>query len=274
MKNQQIRIFNPFPRFFHLWILCIVLLFSSSSFALDPQGPLSLSMGGAGRAVQKGAEYHLLNPASLVHSQAFDAAGFYIFETKENKPYWGVSLMENRQIPLAISYIKERKSEVQYFSISTAAFILPGWSLGLSLSRWETSQDTNWNIQTGFFIKPKQSSFSIGATWDHILPVEGAFKGQRNWGLGLAYELYKWLHLRADILYNQKKQWTIVGGAETTINGILVLRFGSRWHLTSHTSVFSGGIGLKTKQISIDYSLSQTEHTKQWLHAFNVRSHF
>ena len=273
MKNQKKKILNSFFSF-HLWTTCTVLVFSFSAFPLDPQGPLSLSLSGAGRAVQEGAEYHLLNPAGLVHSQGFNAAAFYVFKTKERKPYWGISLMENRQIPLAISYIKERQSDEQYFSISTAAFILPGWSLGLSLSRWEIKQPANWNIQAGFLIKPQQSPLSIGVTWDHILPVEGAFKDQRKWGLGLAYELYKWLHLRTDTVYNQKKQWSIAGGAETIISRILILRLGSRYIFTDKTFLFSGGIGLKTEQISLDYGLSQTEKTKQWLHTLSVRGHF
>ena len=273
MINKKIRFW---PVFFPLWTMYIFLLpFGFFASALDPQGPLALSMSGSGRAItQTGAEYHLLNPASLIYPQFFHAAGFYVFELEDRKPYWGISLLENRQIPLALSYIKERKSEEQYLSISTATFLIPGWSLGLSLSRWQTKQDTNWNIQSGFLIKPQQSSFSIGATWDHILPLEGAFKGKRTWGLGLAYTLYKWLHLRADTIYNQKKTWEVAGGIESIISGFLIVRVGSRWHFTNKTLLFSGGMGLQTKQISVDYSLSQNEHTTQWLHALNVRSVF
>ena len=275
IKNSKTSYFLQFVAFsFYLWVLCNVSLYCSFTSALDPQGPLSLSMSGAGRAIYKGAEYHLLNPASLVHLPGFQAAGFYVFETESKKPYYGISMMENRQIPLALSYIKERQSGEQYLSISTAAFILPGWSLGLSLSRWETKQDTNWNIQAGFFIKPQQSPFSIGATWDHLLPVEGAFEGRRQWGLGLAYVLYKWLHLRADTIYNQKEEWKVAGGPEIIIANFLILRFGSGWHLADKTFLFSGGLGLETKNISLDYGLSQDKEKKEWLHSLNIRGYF
>lgn len=256
---------------FYLWLISLFCPFTS---ALDPQGPLSLSMSGSGRAIYKGAEYHLLNPASLVHLPGFQGAGFYVFETEKKKPYYGISLMENRQIPLALSYIRERQSEEQYLNISTAAFILPGWSLGLSLSRWETKQDTNWNIQSGFFIKPQQSSLSIGATWDHILPLEGAFKGRRQWGLGLAYELYKWLNLRTDVIYNQNKDWKIAGGTEITIAQFFIFRLGSGWYSTDNIFRFSGGLGLETKNISVDYGLSQEKGKKEWLHTLNIRGYF
>ena len=252
-------------------------LFCPLTFALNPKGPLALSMSGSGRAIYKGAEYHLLNPASLVQLPGFQAAGFYVFETENKKPYYGFSVMENRQIPLALSYIRETETGEQYLSISTAAFILPGWSLGLSLSRWETKQDTNWNIQAGFFIKPQRSPLSIGATWDHILPVKGVFEGQRQWGLGLAYELYKWLQLRADTVYNQKKEWKIAGGPKLTIADFLIVRFGSGWDLAHDTFLFSGGLGLETKNIALDYGLSQEKENnkaKTWLHTLNIRGYF
>ncbi len=254
--------------------LIIPSLFCPFTYALNPKGPLALSMSGSGRAIYKGAEYHLLNPASLVQLPGFQAAGFYVFETENKKPYYGFSLMENRQIPLAVSYIRERETGEQYLSISTAAFILPGWSLGLSLSRWETAQDTNWNIQAGFFIRPQNSPFSIGATWDHILPVEGVFEGQRQWGLGMAYELYKWLQLRADTVYNQKKEWKIAGGTKFTIAEFFILRLGSGWDLTDDTFLFSGGLGLETKNIAVDYGLSQEKENKGWLHTLNIRGYF
>jgi len=276
MQNSQTGKFHSPGALFYLWTICVFSTFGFYASALYPQAPLSLSMSGSGRAIaEKGAEYHLLNPAGIIYAPAFHAAGFYVFKSEERKPYWGVSLMENRQIPIALSYIKKRQSEEQYISISTAAFILPGWSLGLSLSRWKTDQDTNWNIQAGFLIKPKQSPFSIGATWDHLLPVEeGAFKDKRQWALGGEYKLYKWLHLRADGIYHQKEHWLISGGVETTISGFLVVRFASRWRFARKAFVFSGGVGLETKQIALDYGLSQTENKKQWLHTVNVRGQF
>ena len=258
-------------------IFILLCVFCAPAAALDPQGPLSLAMGGSGRAVtQKGAEYHLLNPANLIHSQNFHGEGFYVFGQDKRKPYWGVSLTENRQVPLALSYIRERESEEQYLSISTAGFILPGWSLGLSLSRWQQmeKEDAYWNIQSGILIKPKQSSFSIGATWDHILPIKGPYTGKRRWGLGLGYQVYKWLYLRADGLYSEEKKWLFCGGGETLISGFLILRLGGRWYLTQKKFLFSGGIGLTAKQLAVDYSISQNEDTKQWLHAITARGSF
>ena len=259
--------------FYPLLLICGLLSFCFLSSALDPQGPLALSMGGSGRAVtQAGAEYHLINPAGLIHASGFHAGAYYMFEVKERKPAWGFSLSETRQVPLALSYIKERQSEEQYFSISTAGFVVPGWSLGLSLSRWQTAQEeANWNIQTGILIKPPQSSFAVGATWDHILPLEGAFEEKRRWGFGLAYKLYEGFFLRADAFYNQNTKWLTAGGVKAVFSKFLVLRLASHWHFTKEIFLFSGGIGLETPQISLDYGLSQMGEEKDWLHTINVR---
>ena len=256
-------------------IFFLFYFFSLKVEALEPKGPLSLAMGGAGRAVtQKSAEYHLLNPASLIYSQNFHGEGFYVFEQGERKPYWGVSLTENRQIPIALSYIRERQSEGQFLSISTAAFILSGWSLGLSLSRWQQTKEAYWNIQSGVLIKPKNSFFSIGATWDHILPQKGPYIGKRRWGMGVGYQVYEWLHLRADGIYNQEKKWEVSGGAEAFISRILFLRLGGLFNVKKQKFLFSGGVGLGAKKLAIDYSFSQSEDTKQWLHAIVARGTF
>ena len=270
MKKQKI------ISLFYMGILFSISLFCSLTLALEPQGPLALAMGGSGRgAVQKGAEYHLLNPAALIYSAAFKGSAYYIFEQETKKPYWGFSLLENRKIPIAFTYMRERRSSSQYFNISAAGFLLSGWSLGLGVSRWRIdTEDHHWNIQSGFLIKPQRSAFSIGFTWDYILDLEGAFKGKRKWGLGLAYELYNWLHLRMDTIYDQQKQWTLTGGGKAIISKFLILRLASCWQVEKNTFLFSGGIGLTAKQIAVDYSLSQSKNTKEWIHALSVHSQF
>ena len=261
---------------FPLGILCGLSLSYFSAEGLEPQGPLALSMSNSGRgAVQAGSEYHLLNPASLIHSHSFSGSAYYIFAQKTETPYWGVSLLENRQIPLAFTYIKQRQSAEQYMNLSTAGFVLAGWSLGLGVSRWTTEEgEHHWNIQSGFLIKPQKAAFSIGFTWDYILELAGEYKGRRKWGLGFAYELYEWLHLRMDTVYNQQKKWSLSGGGKALISQFLILRLASRWEVEDNIFFFSGGIGLTAKHMAIDYSLSQNNHTQDWIHAINVRTQF
>ena len=234
----------------------IVCCFPTMAFQI--QGPLSLALGGAGRAATKEAEYHLLNPASLVSHNGFSGSVFYNFAVEQNKPWWGGSFKENRRIPLALSYIKERETEQQYLHFSTAGFVLPGWSLGISASWWkENSTSDEWNIQAGLLIHPPQTRFSLGFVWDYILPLKGPFKNKRIYGVGLSYEPYKWLHLVADALYNPHTKWKVAGGGEITLSKFLVLRAGTQWEKT-RAFRFSGGVSLKAQTMALDWSLSQT----------------
>ena len=269
--------------------------------ALEPEGPLALSMSGAGRAITKGAEYHLLNPASLIHFKGAQGSGFYMFGLEKQKPYWGLSLVENQQIPLGLSYIREWGGQAQYLSFSTAGFILPGWSLGLSLSRWQaeptgqepststaksltkakTASNTtsktakaSWNIQTGMLIKPANSPLSIGAVYDHILPLKGAFEGRRKWALGLGFALYEWLSLRADALYKTKGHWLVAGGAEAVISGFLILRLANQWDFKDKKWLFSLGLGLTTQHMALDYGLTQKNNTSHWQNTLSARFSF
>ncbi len=242
--------------------------------ALTPKGPLALSFSGSGRAVtKKGAEYHLLNPASIVHAQTLHSQGFYGFKTKESKAFWGFSIMENSSFPISFSYLRERESGAQYMSLGVAGLLLSGFSLGLNVSRWETDKATNWNLQAGLLIKPPRSPFSLGVTYGPILPLEGAYKGERKWGLGLAFEPYKWLSLRADTLYNPDKKWSVAGGGMFTVAKFLVFRLSSQWQFTDEVFLLAGGVGVFAKNFGLDYGLSQ-QKTKEILHTLNVHGSF
>ena len=249
------------------------------TWAFQTQGPLSLALGGAGRAATKEAEYHLLNPASLMSHTGFSGSIFYNFAVDQNKPYWGGSFKENRRIPLALSYIKERETEQQYLQFSTAGLILPGWSLGISASWWkENSTSDEWNIQAGLLINPPQTRFSLGFVWDYILPLKGPFKNKRTYGVGVAYAPYKWLNLIADALYNPHTKWMLAGGGEITLSKFLVLRAGSRWEKENSSFRFSGGVSLKAQTMALDWSVSQiqtpTSTQNKWLNTLSFRGSF
>ena len=272
-----------------VFIFCIFCLYPFEAPALQPQGLLALSMSGAGRAITKGAEYHLLNPASLIHYKGTQGSGFYMFGHEDQKPYWGLSLVENQQIPLGLSYLRQWDGSDQYLSLSTAGFIVPGWSVGLSLSRWEVGINPNsatkstskkqktkayWNVQAGVLIRPEKSPLSIGAVYDHILPLKGAFKEQRRWALAFSFEIYRWLKLRADVLHNTQSQWTVAGGAEALVSGFLTLRLANRYNFKDEKWLFSGGLGLTAQSMALDYGLSQTPDTKAWQHTVGVQFAF
>ena len=275
-ENPKLKVKKAIKKIKKLFYLkpLFLLFFCPFAVALTPKGPLTLAFSGSGRAVtKKGAEYHLLNPASIVHAQTLHGQGFYGFKTKESKAFWGVSIMENSSFPISFSYIRERESGDQYMSLGTAGLLLPGFSLGVNVSRWEIDKDTNWNLQAGLLIKPPRSPFSLGFTYGPILPLEGAYKGERKWGLGLAFEPYKWLSLRADTLYNPDKKWSVAGGGMFTVAQFLVFRLSSQWQFTDEVFLLAGGVGVFAKHFGLDYGLSQ-QKTKEILHTLNVHGSF
>jgi len=239
------------------------------------EAPLILAMEGAGRAViRKGLEYHLVNPASAVYFRRTQSMGFYVFD--EDASYWGFSLLEGRYTPFILSWIGERESKQQMLVISVAGNILPGWSLGLSLSRWQNKMAEHyWNMQSGLMIRPKgQEALTLGLTWDHILPLKGVFKNERKWGLGIGYQIQSWLNIRSDMTYypfhSMDDRWFIIGGMDVILAQFLVLRGATRWNMTAHVFQFSGGWGLHGKYFHFDHSIRRHQDMS-WIHGFSVR---
>lgn len=231
----------------------------------------SLSMSKVGRSIYNGGiYYHLLNPASIVYPQPFQIAGFYIYPTKKQRPYWGGTLIENLKIPVAISYINQQKSIEQYLNISTASFLVSGLSLGFSLIQWKTLKDTYWNIKLGTLIKPKRSRFSLGVIGDYLLPLKGPFKDNRLYGIEFTYTPYYWLYLKTDALYHHNKTWSIMGEVKFVISHLLALQTGSEWNFSHKKLWFSGGIGLYTKKVYISYVIKQNFD----LHILSIQAKF
>ncbi len=255
-------------------VLLFLLLLSSNAFALKLEGPLIFSMSGSGRAsVGKGVEYHLLNPALFVFSRSTQASGFYMFD-QENS-YWGISLSENRTLPLALSWIQKKNSEKRILVLSTAGFVTSGWAIGLSVVRQVQAEGiADWNAKAGFLIRPKNSLISLGANWDYFLPLKKNFIGEKNLGIGLHYKASPWLQLNLDGMYKmEQKKWYLSLGTQGVLSKIFVIRLSSEWDAHEQKILYSGGLGLKAKQIQADYSIGKREDSR-WLQGVNIRANF
>jgi len=188
------------------------------------------------------------------------------------KDYWGISLSENSQIPLAGSFIKELNSQSHFINISAASLITKGWSLGLGVTRWKI-EDSYWNAQMGTFISPQGSSMSIGITWDFFLPLKGPFIGHRNYGLGMEYRLTPHMFLRADLVYRPKeKQWILAGNGEIVFSRIFIFSLSSQINFQTEDFLYSGGLGLKGQQMGIHYFLKKNteEDGEGWIHGITL----
>ena len=255
--------------------------------------PLALSMGGAGRAaVEKGAEYHLLNPAGIAHTKQTQSAGYYIFGDLPN-PYWGISLSENKRVPIGASFIKQWEAKKHILAVSLSGFVLPGWSLGFSVKRLYYETEAGWSAQSGILIKPEgQNVFSVGAIWDHILVSNESFKMAEQLGLAASYRVNRWLHIHVDAIYylsaasvstvsklvtdlkkSTQSKWRVIGALETVFSQFLIFRAGARWNAASGAILYSGGGGLQGKTIGFDYSIYQN-NAQNWIQGLNIRTSF
>ncbi len=263
---------------FSIGFLILPALAQKESWSIGslPASPLALAMGGSGRAfVEKGAEYHLLNPAGIALSKQMQSAGFYVFGDHIN-PYWGVSISDIQPAPLALSFMKEWDSETQILVLSLAGLILPGWSLGLSIHRQQNSETTNWNGQIGLLIKPKrQNRFAIGTVWDQILPLEKSLENHKKWGIGISYQIHPSSSIQVDTVYHFTKpsHLQIIASMESLLSQFLVLRISGQWSENTRVVLYSGGLGLKGKIIQADYSLSQQVNSNL-IHAWTIRTTF
>ncbi len=272
-----------------------VILFCFCALAEEANlvAPLALSMGGAGRAsVGKGAEYHLLNPAGVAHTKQTQSAGYYIFGDLPN-PYWGISLSENNRLPIGASFIKQWDTKKYILAASLAGFIVPGWSLGVSIKRLYHEIESGWSMQSGILIKPKgQKVFSLGVVWNHILVSNKAFKANEQIGLAASYLVNQWLYVHADAIYYlpttsvsttselvtnrtkpSQKKWMIIGAIETIFSQFLVFRMSARWDVVTGAIFYSGGSGLQGKRIGLDYSIYQNDK-QNWIHGWNIHTAF
>lgn len=260
---------------FLFWINIFIILFCRfSSGTLHHQDYLAISMSGSGRAVTaENIQNHMLNPASLIYPQSFQISSFYstknISETKKFST-WGISIIENQAIPIAISYIKQRETKEQYIHISTASFLAPSWSLGLSLSHWKkTKTDSHWNIHTGFLIQPLKSPIAIGITADNLLPIQD--KNKKIYGIGIVYTPINWIQLRTDTTYDYTNTWKYMGGIKISLHNFFILKTGIIWNSSDKKSLFSGSVELKSPNISVEYSLKQNNTKKQYIYLIQVQ---
>lgn len=274
-------------------IYIVLFCFYVSAEEVNFVAPLALSMGGAGRAsVGKGAEYHLLNPAGIAHTKRAQSAGYYIFGDLPN-PYWGISLSENKRVPIGASFIKQWDAKKHILVVSLAGFVIPGWSLGFNVKRLYYETKAGWSVQSGILIKPEgQNVFSLGAVWDHILVFNESFKMDEHLGLAASYRINQWLHVHADAIYylspasvstvsklvtdlrkSTQSKWRIIGALEAVFNQFLIFRVGARWNVTSSTILYSGGGGLQGKTIGLDYSIYQ-DNSQNWIQGWNIRTSF
>ena len=218
--------------------LTFIFLFSFYSYSSE-NFPLTLSLGGAGRAAQGSAEFHILNAATMIQKKS-QVSAFYSL----NQNYGG-SISSQQGLPLALTWVFDPLNQIQNRVISIAGQMNQHWILGSSV-RFSSNQTLSPHI--GFIYQPIKN-LRFGFTGDHI---EDNFL----YGWGVYYQAFEWLAALADITWEEKR-WNFYGGIEMTAQDIFSIRIGQTWPL----SFYRLGFSLIGFPIKVDYAwTSEKEH--------------
>ena len=238
---------------YKIWIWLFLFFYFEHGLSAVPQGlpppppqglyflshsPLISSFGGAGRAGQGSAEYHILNASALVQSSA-QAMGFYFFNQESTQ--YGGSIAVQRGLPLGVTWIREGSENRRVFSVA---------------GKW----NQYWAIGGGIHYLKKQSIIPhIGLLYTPIKNLRLGFTGdvvnkELVYGLGVYYDWDKKIRILSDIVSRGSKTM-FHGGVELLVQNIFSLRGGLMWPDTSYRA----GVSFISFPIKVDYTWIQNE---------------
>ena len=202
--------------------------------------PLSASLGNAGRSGFQAAEFHILNPATILHGDPYQLSGIYYYT--QNQMAYGLSITNSKNIPIGVTWIKQGAKSINVFSI--AGTLSQQIFLGASIHRY--SKNENLIPQIGFiYQQSRKLSLSLTGT-----------RANQNisYGLGSRFTYSNYFIIYLDALY-EKKEFSVQGGVELVTKNSFSLRLGSVWpNLT-----LSIGMSLNAYPIKIDYAWTEKE---------------
>ena len=214
--------------------------------------PAHLSFSGAGSASLKPGLFYLLNPALLSFNPSELAMAYSFNKTHQT----GMLALVDRKtrIPLGITYhrfLENREFSFQKVSVTWANTFRSFLSVGVTVHRYEKVKNhVEWNGDTGAVLAlGKQMAFSL--VLKNILLEKGR---QRVWTAGFFKSLSSFLNLQMDLsLKPSEKHWFVTGGFETLFYKFLSLKGGGFWSFRDQKPFFSGGVGLKSVRLNLEY---------------------
>ena len=221
-------------------ILLIFLLIGSPFLVFSKiLTPLSASIGGAGLSGYQSAEFHILNPATLLYGSSYKLSSFYDYGAEELT--YGASVVNTKNVPLAMTWIKQGEHSTQVFSV--AGKVSKQMFIGVSVHR--NSQNENINPKVGILYMPVKRII-LSATGGRIDSDEISY------ALGSRLSYSKNFAFYLDMIY-EKKEFSFHGGAEFITKNSFSLRLGSLWPEPS----INIGVSFNAYPIKLDYTWVQ-----------------
>ena len=237
-------------------------------------------MGDSGFAVIEPSECIYLNPACIAHYKSYEvamSAGTGAELEGQKASFLGVSFSDNKEgtiFPASFSYLRQRWQENegqssqdrQTYALSTARFLAPRLSLGLSYQySHRASKDVAQGVHGGILYTP---SPRLGlALVGHSVGKEPFY-----WGVG-AYYLHtsRW-RVSSDLsFFPETGSLDLGGGIETWLNNFVILRLGFKHSEMEQMGKWTTGFGLFLARFRLNYSYQQVRRSGDGLHAVDIK---
>jgi hypothetical protein len=260
----------------------------------EQQGIRTQSMGGAYRAVANGNEALHFNPAGLPFFKRFNLDADWIYHTRSQRHWTGMSLSDsltsslaagldfhvgvNTQKAAALSYLVGLSLAYPLFDIFSLGATIKYAYLPKILSEDVVNQVTG---DIGLILK-LPFGLSLAAVGYNLIPVQSK-RLPLSFGLGAAFSLgskhsgvattaaaaYSGLTIAADWLIRdltakEKMEHQLSVGAEYCVIDMIPVRLGYNWSIKNNAHRISAGLGLLFRLIEIDIlfqqDLTQTQY--------------
>lgn len=278
--------------------LILLFLFSWAQ-AQVVEGPITASLGGAGRAGLDANEGAYLNPA-LISLQP-NAEGVFYFrdgdaDSGEHRNYYGASLSEvtDVMLPGQLSYFKSRKTGIlpvgvdeQIWMGSFAYLIQKRFSVGISIYDVQKTQEgfnqtDQWNGAFGavFLIHP-----NLGVAYVFENPANASssipepLRLARKHSIGVYYSSPYRMRARLDLTHQEQLnpggRNNVMAGLETAVQEFALVRVGMRFDELNDRRFITAGLGFNGPKFKIDYSFEKNlERSSGAVHSVDLRMVF
>ncbi|MHB1844540.1 MAG: hypothetical protein ACYCWW_06865 [Deltaproteobacteria bacterium] len=232
-------------------------------------GPRSIAMGDAFRAVGTSNDAIVLNPAALAITQRYEIDGFFGYAFSAPATYWNASIVDSTSTPVAtgVSYthLASGTTDERFSgSVLRLAFAVPlseDIFIGLSGKWLNFGLADHADSITGdaaLVIKPLEM-LTLAAVGYNLIDVQSVL-APREVALAGAFGTDTSYNIAADIAANLSTPNLVFDyhlGGEYLLAGLLALRGGWMYDGLLDSHFLSGGVGLVTPGIGVDFAYRQ-----------------
>lgn len=276
------------------WLIALSLLLSSPALAAqDLLGSRSLGMGGTLRASPSADSAILLNPAGMGLFRAYNINALYSYRGSDAGSLVNASIVDSftAKIAAGLSYSFIHASPSKYFALPTGAYALSStlntheaalalayplgdvFFIGLTGRYVYQSVDqpadvpaagkidsiNGFTMDAGAILRP-WSSLSIGVTGQNLIGISKDYY-PRLLGMGIAYALGTRFNAEFDSVLNFSTAESVKAsyhvGGELFLGGSYAIRAGYMYDMLRSANYVTGGLGLVSSKISLDFGLRQ-----------------